>query len=312
MSLVLSRMPLPDYLTERLQARVEAYLHPSKPLADAPAEVLARADVLFTPGNMPAVAADFALMPNLRLVACYGSGHERIDVLAARARGVAVTNSPSVNHDCVADLTWALLLASARQIVNADAYARSGRWAQRAPGGPKLRPTVHGGRLGILGLGAIGRAVAERAAGFRMEVAYCGRRAKPDAPWRFVSDVADLAAWSDHLVVALRASEDTRHIVDEPVLRALGAKGTLINISRGIAVDEAALVRGLQEGWVGGAALDVFEREPEIPAELRALPHLVLTPHIGGLTNYSFEKQLDIVLDNIEAVRAGRPPLTPV
>jgi hydroxypyruvate reductase len=313
MTIVLARMPLAPHLQKRLSDRYEIQTHGLRqPIAEIPAELRDRIDVVFTAGNIVHGAADMDVTPNLRLIACFGSGFEGVDVAAARARGIAVTNCTNTNHECVADMAWALLLAAGRHVVPADIFTRAGKWAVGEPGYPRMFKTVHGSKLGILGLGAIGTAVARRAQGFNMEIAWCGRNPQPTVPWRHVRDVEELAAWSDYLVVSLRAGEDNRHIVNERVMRALGPEGTLVNVARGSVVDEAAMARGLKEGWLGAAALDVYEDEPRIHPGLLAQPNAVLSPHMGGWTWYSFEKQLDLVMENIAAIRAGRPPLTPV
>jgi lactate dehydrogenase-like 2-hydroxyacid dehydrogenase len=313
MSLVLQRMPLNPPLLKRLTDRFAVHTFGLRqPTAELAPDLRQQVDVVFTAGNCAQTGADMDLLPNLKLIACMGSGYEAIDVAAARERGIAVSNCLNTNHECVADVAWGLILAVGRHMVPSDAFVRAGKWTAGEPGYPRLLKTVHGSRLGIIGLGAIGREVALRAAGFRMDVAWTGRAPKADAPWRFVPGVEELASWADFLVVSLRASDETRHIVNERVMRALGPEGVLINISRGSTVDEDALARGLAEGWLGGAGLDVYENEPRIHPGLLDQPKAVLLPHIGGWTWHSFEKQVDLVGDNIAAVRAGRPPVTPV
>lgn len=313
MSLVLQRMPLNPQLHKRLADRFAFHTFGLRqPTAEIPAEVRPQIDVVFTAGNVPQTGADMDLLPNLKLIACMGSGYEAIDVAAAKARDIAVSNCINTNHECVADIAWALMLSVGRHVVASDAFLRAGKWTAGEPGYPRLLKTVHGSRLGIVGLGAIGREVALRAAGFRMDVAWTGRAPKADAPWRFVKDLEELATWADFLVVSLRASEETRHIINERIMRAIGPEGVLINISRGSTVDEDALARGLAEGWIGGAGLDVYEHEPRIHPGLINQPNAVLLPHIGGWTWLSFERQVDLVGDNIAAVRAGRPPVSPV
>lgn len=313
MTLVLSRMPLPPYLQKQMSSRFPFY-DATKPGAfDAmPVDIAREVTDLFMPGIISTGDAVFDRLPKLRLITCYGSGYEKVDVAAARRRGIEVANCPGINRDCVADLTWGLILSLIRQIGPGDAHVRSGAFATNSPGRPGLVRSVHGSRMGIIGLGEIGIAVAERAHGFRVEVAYCNRKPRAGVPYTFVADPMALAEWCDILVIAARADASNRHMVNEDMMRALGPDGVLINISRGTIVDEATLVRALNEGWIGGAGLDVYEREPHVPAELIAAPNTVLTPHIGGMTAHAFQKALDLCIANIEAVAAGKPALTPV
>ncbi len=313
MTLVLSRMPLPPHLQEQMSSRFPFYDGTKPGSFDAmPAEVAAEVTDLFMPGIITTSDAVFDRLPKLRLITCYGSGYEKVDVVGARKRGIEVANCPGINRECVADLTWGLILSLIRKLGPGDAYVRSGEFAINAPGRPGLVRSVHGSRMGIIGLGEIGIAVAERAAGFRIEVAYTNRKARSDVPYKFIADPMQLAEWCDILVIAARADASNRHMVDERMMRALGKDGVLINISRGTIVDETALVKALNEGWIGGAGLDVYEHEPRVPAELIRAPNTVLTPHIGGMTAYAFQKSLELCMANIEAVAAGKPALTPV
>lgn len=248
-------------------------------------------------------------LPRLEIVACMGIGVDRIAVAHAHSRGIAVTNTPDVVTDDTADIAIALLLAVERGIVAADRFVRDGKWRQgELPFGRALRRR----RLGIVGLGRIGRAIAMRAAAFGAEIAYQGPRRKDDAPYRYFADPAEIAEWSEILVVACPGGEATRHLVNRTVIEALGPAGTLINIARGSIVDEAALIAALQSGRLGGAGLDVYADEPNVPAALLAMQNVVLSPHIGSATHDTRTAMGDLMIDNLHAHFAGRPLLTPV
>ena len=250
-----------------------------------------------------------AQLPALELISVFGVGYDGIDAVAARERGVEVTHTPDVLNDEVADLAIALVLAVARRIPQADRYVREGRW--RAGPAPLARK-VSGARLGIVGLGRIGKAIAKRAEAFDMSIAYTARTARPDAGYRYLPSAAALAAEVDFLVVITPGGAGTRKLIDASVLAALGPRGYLVNVARGSVVDEAALVQALQNGTIAGAGLDVFEQEPNVPAALCALDNVVLTPHIGSATHETRQAMSDLAFGNLEAHFAGRPLLTPV
>jgi lactate dehydrogenase-like 2-hydroxyacid dehydrogenase len=268
--------------------------------------------ILVTVGSYPADGALMDALPQLGLIACLGSGYERIDIEAARSRGVRVTHSPGGNAGCVADLTMGLLIASARRIAFGDRYIRAGKWTSRGQGRYGRIAGLGGGRLGILGLGAIGIEVARRAEAFGMEIGYHNRRRRDDVAYPYFDSAMALAAWCDYLVVALRSDASNRHIVNAELLRALGPRGHVINISRGLAVDEAALAQALADGTIEGAALDVFEEEPKMHPAFAGLENVVLTPHLGGGTEISMARMSAMVLSNVDAFLAGRTLVTPV
>jgi lactate dehydrogenase-like 2-hydroxyacid dehydrogenase len=248
-------------------------------------------------------------LPRLEIIACMGIGVDRIDVACARVRGIAVTATPDVVTDDTADLALGLMLAIERRIAEGDRFVRRGLWPDgELPFGRSLR----GRRLGIVGLGRIGRAIAHRAAAFAMRVAYQGPREKPAAPYRYFADLAALAQWSEILAIACPGGAATRHLVGRAVIEALGPEGTLVNIARGSVIDEAALIEALQGGRLGGAGLDVYEREPQVPAALLALDNVVLSPHTGSATHDTRRAMGDLVVENLLAHFAGRPLLTPV
>jgi len=248
-------------------------------------------------------------LPRLEIIACMGVGVDAIDVACARSRGIAVTNTPDVVTEDTADLALALLLAVERRLAEGDRFVRRGDWPK---GDLRLGRKATGRKLGILGLGRIGRAVARRAEGFAMEIAYSGPRPKPDAPYRYLADPVELASWCDILIVACPGGAATRHLVNRAVLEALGERGTIVNIARGSVVDEAALVAALQSGTIGAAGLDVFAHEPRVPPELMEMDNVVLTPHIGSATRETRQAMGDLMVENLLAHFAGRPLPTPV
>ncbi|MBB3103203.1 2-hydroxyacid dehydrogenase [Azomonas macrocytogenes] len=266
--------------------------------------------VAFGSVRMPNTALD--RLPRLGLICCLGSGYDGIDLAYAKQRGLWVTNSPSANAQSVADLALGLLISSVRNLPHARQYLEAGRWQGNA--GERMQPVrgLTGRKVGICGLGAIGLHVARRAAAFDMEVGYHSRHARKDVAYRYHTSILALADWADVLVVALRADASTFHAIDAKVLQALGPEGYLINVSRGSTVDEVALIEALTTGRIAGAGLDVYEHEPQIPAELFQLAHVTLTPHIGGSTLEAAHAQEAGVLANIEAHLAGQAPLTPV
>jgi lactate dehydrogenase-like 2-hydroxyacid dehydrogenase len=239
-----------------------------------------------------------------------GVGYDGVDVAAAKARGILVTHTPDVLNDDVADLALALALNIARRIPQADRYVREGRWAQQGP--MPLATKMSGARMGIVGMGRIGQAIAERARAFGMSVAYTARSAKTNLPYTFHDQVTALAAQSDFLVVITPGGAATRKLIDAKVLQALGPTGYLINVARGSVVDEAALLAALQAGTIAGAALDVFENEPHVPEALRALDNVVLVPHIGSATVATRQAMANLAFENLRAFFAGGTPPTPV
>ncbi|MBV9825293.1 MAG: 2-hydroxyacid dehydrogenase [Alphaproteobacteria bacterium] len=248
-------------------------------------------------------------LPRLEIIACMGIGVDRIDLACAAARGVRVTNTPDVVTDDTADTALSLMLAVERRIVEADRFVRRGDWRN---GDMPFGRAIRGRKVGILGLGRIGRAIATRVAAFGAEIAYQGPRQKPDAPYRYFADPAALAEWSEILVVACPGGEATRNLVNRGVIEALGPQGTLINIARGSIVDEPALVAALQLGALGAAGLDVFANEPNVPEALLGMDNVVLSPHVGSATHDTRRAMGDLVVENLLAHFAGKPLLTPV
>lgn len=230
-----------------------------------------------------------------RVLACYGVGTERIDLNAARQLDVAVSNTPDVLTECVADLAWGLVLGVARQLPQADAFVRSGAW-EKMP--YVLGTRIHGKRLGIVGLGRIGMSIWRRAQGFAMPMRYHGPNNKPDVPGH-EPDVHALAEWSDVLILACHGGPETRHLINGRVLKALGPRGILVNVARGSVVDESALAAAITSGELGGAGLDVFHNEPFVPRELIASNRVVLLPHIAAMTHETRKAMEDLVCANL-------------
>ena len=250
-----------------------------------------------------------AQMPALEIISVFGVGYDGVDVAAARERGIAVTHTPNVLNDEVADLAMALVLAVSRRLVEADRYVRSGAWAN---GPMPLARKVSGARMGIVGLGRIGMAIARRAEAFGMSIAYTSRNAKADTAYPYYPSPEALAREVDFLVVITPGGAATRKLIDAKVLAALGKTGYLVNVARGSVVDEQALVQALREGTIAGAGLDVFENEPNVPAELLALDNVVLTPHVGSATWQTRHAMGDLAFGNLQAHFAGKPLLSPV
>lgn len=302
--------PYPDWDMQPLE---EAYVvhrlweaaNPDALIADHAAQIRAIA----TRGELGASAAQIAALPALEIIACYGVGVDRIDLDAARRRGIRVTNTPDVLTGDVADMAIGLTLAVARRIPAADGHVRSGSWAN-APLGLVTR--VHGKKIGIVGLGRIGTAVAMRFAGFDMAIGYFDRTARPHLPYRFFAALGDLAQWADFLVVTLSGGPTTDRIVNAAILAALGPDGYLINVSRGSTVDEPALLHALENGVIAGAALDVFWNEPAIDRRFFALSNTVLQPHHSSGTVETRRAMGKLVRDNLTEHFARRPLLTPV
>lgn len=274
-----------------------------KPLAD-------RVRFAQTTGTSGCDKSIIDALPKLEIIACVGVGVDAIDVAHAKSKGIKVTNTPDVLNDCVADLALGLMISASRRLAVGDQWVRNGSWVEK--GLMPLGRRVAGKRLGILGLGKIGKEIAKRAAGFNMEISYNGRQKQTDVSFKYYADLAEMAANVDFLVVICPGGAATRHIVNEKVLRALGPKGILVNVARGSVVDEKALVKVLQDNALGGAALDVFEKEPCLPAELAAMDNVTFTPHVGSATTETRMDMGNLTIANLRAHLNGKPLLTPV
>ena len=268
-----------------------------------------RVHAIVSSGHAGADAAMMDALPKTEIITCFGVGYDAIDVAAAKARNIAVTNTPDVLTDDVADLALGLLIDVARRISRGDRFVRAGGWLK---GGLEFGTALKGKKVGIVGLGRIGRATAQRAEAFGMEILYHGRRRLADAPYPYYADLTDLAKQSDFLVLTLPGGPETKGLVSAEVLAALGPQGTLVNVARGSIVDETALVAALKSGTLGAAALDVFADEPRVPAELLTMDNVVLQPHVGSATHGTRAAMGQLVIDNLLAHFAGRPLLTRV
>ena len=253
--------------------------------------------------------ASLALMPSLKVISSFGVGTDTLPLAAAAARGIAVGYTPDVLNDCVADTAFGLVIDVARRLSAADRFVRSGAWLT---GQFPLASSVSHKRLGILGLGRIGQVVAKRASGFDMDVRYHNRRKNPDVPYTYEASLTSLAEWADFLVVISAGGPETRNLVSADVLRALGPKGFLINVSRGTVVDETALIEALENGTIAGAGLDVYVDEPTVPARLLALDQVVLLPHLASATHETRQAMADLVVNNLDAYyETGKVRATP-
>ena len=273
-----------------------------------PAEAQGQIRALVVAGEFPLDKALIENLPALQLIACFTSGYDGIDVPWCRARGLPVSHAPGVNHEDVADHALGLILAARRQIAAGDRALRAGGWTAESK---MITPSLKDQRLGVVGLGSIGAAVARRGAAMRMAVRWWGPREKP-APWARAGSLLELAQGSDILVIACKADDSNRGLISRAVIEALGPQGLLVNVARGQLVDEAALIAALKDGRLGQAALDVFEEEPTEAARWADVPNTVLTPHTGGATTEAVQGMLMLLIRNLRAAFAGEALTTPV
>ncbi len=307
---VLAVMKLPPFYQRPLEAAFTLHdrVHQNDPQAFAKIAPRIRA---ITGGGESQVSRELIQqLPALEMISIMGVGYDKVDVRAAIERGIPVTHTPDVLNDEVADLALALMLSVARRVPQADRHVRENRWAEQ--GNMPLATKMSGKRLGIVGLGRIGKAIAQRAQAFGMSIAYTGRTQQAGVSFPYYPSAAALAANVDFLVVITPGGEGTRKMINADVLEALGPKGILINVARGTVVDEPALIRALQQGVIAGAGLDVFENEPTVPEALRALDNVVLTPHMASATHETRQAMADLALANLQAHFAGQPLLSPV
>ncbi len=264
---------------------------------------------LVVAGEFPVDKALAEALPKLGLIACFTAGYDGVDVVWARGRGLQVSHSPGVNHEDAADHAMGLILASWRKIAAGDRMLRAGGWK---PHEKMSSPSLTGRRVGIVGLGDIGVAVARRCEAFGMSVSWWGPREKPDAPWPRASGLKALAAASDILVVACRATPESRGLISAEIIDAVGAESLLVNVSRGQVVDEDALIAALKAGRLGAAALDVYTQEPTPPERWADVPNTVLTPHTAGATSAAVPKMVALTRENLRRFFAGEPLANPV
>ena len=260
-------------------------------------------------GHARVDAALFDALPKLEIVSSFGVGYDHVDAVEAGRRGLVVTNTPDVLTDEVADLAIGLLLATVRQIPQVDRYLREGKWLK---GAYPLTTSLRKRKVGIVGLGRIGKAVAHRIEAFGLPVAYHGRSRQSDVAYRYYPSLVEMAADVDTLISVAPGGASTHHIINAQVLKALGPDGILINVGRGTVVDEAALIAALADKTILSAGLDVFEDEPRVPAELIAMDHVVLLPHVGSASVHTREQMGQLVVDNLASWFAGQGARTPV
>jgi hydroxypyruvate reductase len=309
--LIYSRFP--KAMLVRFGERFELMDTAGKPLLETfTKEQLSDIRALITAGGSPLGGAVMDQLPNLGAIICYGTGYDGVDLAAAAQRGISVGHSPGANAASVADLAVTLMLAVTRRLLPADDYVRSGSWSGAKPS-PLMRPQPgnKGRRVGIYGMGEIGRKIASRVAAFETEVGYFSR-SQHEVPYRYLPSLEALAEWCEVLMIAVRAGAENHHAVNANILQKLGKDGYVVNISRGSVIDQAALTKALADGTIAGAGLDVFEKEPHAPDALTALPNVVLTPHVGGHTLDSHAAMQNCVLANLEAFFAGQPLPFPV
>ncbi|WP_374304522.1 2-hydroxyacid dehydrogenase [Ferrovibrio sp.] len=264
---------------------------------------------MVTSGGVGANRALIEALPRLEMISSFGVGYDSIDIDCAKERGVTVTNTPDVLTDDVADTAMALLLAMMRRIPQGDQFVRQGQWPKaKFP----LTDKLGGKKMGVLGLGRIGQAIARRAEPFNVEISYFGPRRKADIPWRYYDNLVAMAKDVDILMIACPGGKETEGLVNQAVIDALGPKGYVVNIARGSVVVEPALVTALVEGKLAGAGLDVFADEPNVPEALWKLDSVTLAPHVGSATHATRQAMGDLVLKNILAFFAGQPVLTKV
>jgi len=301
---------LPPFLVERLEKEfiLHDYLNAADP-DDLVDDVSPRIRGIVAGGMKGANADLINRLKNLEIIASFSVGYDATDVVAAQTRGVIVTHTPEVLTGDVADLAMTFILMVPRRIGEAERFLRNGQWLD---GRMDLGTTIRGKRLGILGLGRIGKAVARRAEVFGLSISYHDIKPMGDLVYRSYPTALDLALASDILLVACEGGTATHGLVDVDVLEALGPDGYLINAARGTIVDQQALITALKTGIIAGAALDVFDGEPEVPAELMCMENLVLTPHIASSTRETRRAMADLVYDNLRAHFDGKPVLTPV
>ncbi len=296
--LIYSRFP--KAMMVRIGQRFELMDAAGKPPGEVfTAEQLSGVSAMITAGGTPLGAAMMDTMPKLAAIVCYGTGYDGVDLAAAAQRGIAVGHSPAANAAAVADLA-------------VTSYVRSGNWSAAKPS-PLMSPQPGnpGRRVGVFGMGEIGRKIASRVAAFETEVGYFSR-SRHDVPYQYLPSLAALAEWCSVLMIAVRAGVDTHHAVDASILQKLGKDGYVVNISRGSVIDQQALIAALTGKTIAGAGLDVFEKEPHVPDALTGFPNVVLTPHIGGHTIESHMAMQDCVIANLEAYFAGKPLAHPV
>jgi lactate dehydrogenase-like 2-hydroxyacid dehydrogenase len=303
--------PLKPLVVNGLEAACT--VHKAAPAKDRDAFILAHADVPpiacsatteLLPGSL------LARLPKLQIVASFGVGYDHMDAKWAAANGVILTNTPEVLTEEVADTALGLLLCTVRELPQAERYLRAGKWTQKNY--PLTKATLRNRSVGIVGMGAIGQAIARRLDAFGVPVVYHARKERRGLAYRHYAKLVDMARDVDTLIVIVPGGAATANMINAEVLDALGSNGILINMARGSVVDEPALIKALRDKRIMAAGLDVYVKEPEVPAELIAMDNVVLFPHLGSASIHTRDKMDQLIVDNILAWAAGKPPLTPV
>ncbi|MEM6664968.1 MAG: 2-hydroxyacid dehydrogenase [Pseudomonadota bacterium] len=288
-------------------------VHAAHKMADREAGIAAISDrvrAIALGGHIKLDGAMLSRFPNLKIVSNFGVGYDSVDAAWAGENGIIVTNTPDVLSEEVADTALALFLMASRELGAAERYLRAGKWMDGAY--PLTRTTARDRTVGILGLGRIGKAIARRLDALGVTVAYHGRNRQPDVDYAYHATLHDLATAVDTLMIVVPGGPATDRLVTMDILKALGPNGIVVNIGRGTTIDEAALVQALHEGTIANAGLDVFEKEPAVPAELLAMEKVVLLPHVGSASQHTRDGMGQLLVDNLLAYRDGKPPLTPV
>lgn len=287
-----------------------AYYVDSALKADERTAVRARTDIVVASGGSKFQAADFASCPQLKAIVCFSVGYDGIDINSAIAHNVFVTHTPNVLNYDVANTALMLLLNCTRAAKTAQEYIERGAWGKSSA--LPLTTSIGGKKLGIAGLGRIGKEIAARAAAFKMEIGYFGRHQQTDVAYQYFGSLKDLATWCDVLVLAMPASSENRHCVDLEIMKALGPNGFLINIARGSLVNTDDLITALNSNYIAGAGLDVFEQEPHVPEALQGRSNVSLLPHLGSATKETRHAMAQLVIANLDAILQGQEVITPV
>lgn len=305
--------PMSTYLQHQLSQRFSIHKSwniPSPSLPDYLRHHSPSIKALVGNGNYGANAELIESLPSLEIIASHSVGLDQIDLVKCKDKGIKVSYTPDELTDEVADLAIGLVLATLRKICFCDGLVRTGLWKRMGDFG--LATKFSGKSVGIIGLGRIGLAIAKRAESFGCTISYCSRSQKVDSRYKYYPHVIELASNCHVLIVACALTNETYHIVNRQVIDALGSKGVVVNIGRGAHIDEPELVSALVEGRLGGAGLDVFEHEPEVPEQLFGLENVVLSPHRGSATEETRKNMADLIIANLEAHFLGKPLLTPV
>lgn len=307
---ILMTGPLMPYAADQLKAKFTVHeLWTAPDRAALLRELAGRVRGVAVGGHSKVDGALLDALPKLEIVSSFGVGYDHVDAVEAGKRGVVVTNTPDVLSDEVADLAVALLLATIRQIPQVDRYLRAGKWLEKPY---PLTTSLRTRKIGIVGLGRIGKAVAHRLEAFGVPIAYHGRSRQEDVPYRYYPSLVEMAKDVDTLVSVAPGGAATHHMIGAEVFEALGPDGIVVNVGRGTVIDEQALIAALKKGTILSAGLDVFEDEPRVPAELIALEHVVLLPHVGSASVYTRQAMGQLLVDNLASWFAGKGPLTAV